>query len=738
MRVAPGVSLSPEELERLRSWRDLGPRAPERSVRARIVLLAAEGLSDLAIGARLGVHRRTVARWRRRFLAERTAGLTDAPRLVVDAGLPDETVDTILRLGRRPVALDEPVPSTRSLARRLGLGHSTVHRVWTTHELRPGRLRERLPRGDPSLPLAPWDVAGLYLDAASAALVVTLFPVSPRERTALGVGPRQGMGPPPTETQSAVARTGVPGGRSGAVDGVLPFVAAVARRVPASTPLEVLAWTDEPRWNRWVARSALRRPSLHVERVRDRAGWGARATALLAAAGRRDRSENRDRGPAELSAALARWLSDYQPAAGPFEWRATTRELGRGEAAYRLRAELAGTGHRGFLPPHSGRTARPERGGPDRPDRGDEDRVRAMARSIVRRYLRVARGERVLIDTWSSTLGEANAVALEALRVGARPAVSLRDEATFWAAATEVSAASLAYFGAQPRLALERTDVVVSFFGPSDRERFHALPRPVIARFRDAQDMLYESSARVGARAVQLALGRVSAASARMYGVDPVAWRQELIEATLLDPKTLARRARLLLERLSRPSVVRVRHANGTDLTLRLLGRRPEVSDGYVPRARRGGAWNLVTLPAGVIVAPLADRVGEGIFHSNQPSSVGISATVGPMAGGRWTFRAGRLERFTYDRGEELFSQSYARAPEGKERPGSLSIGLNEQTATAPLLEDQALGTVTLRIGRNDHLGGRNRVPWWAWLYLRGADVTVDGEAVLRGGRIVP
>jgi leucyl aminopeptidase (aminopeptidase T) len=739
MRVAPAVVLSPEELERLRHWRDLGPRSPARAERARIVLLAAEGLRDLDVAERLGIHRRTVARWRGRFLAARVDGLVPAPHVVEEGGIPEETVAEVLRAGQRPVAPGAPIPSTRSLARRLGVGHSTVHRLWATHGVRPARLRERFPRTDPSLPLAPWDVVGLFLDAQSAALVVTLHPATSGERTSLltsSVGADRRAASPARENVETGRLRGMEAPVAG---GILRFVAGVTSRVPAATPLHVLAWTNDPRWTRWVARSRLRRPTLHVERVGDRPGWSARARGILGVAGRRDRRDDRDRGPAELIGALQRGLSDYRPGTGAFEWRATAREVARGESAYRLRSELAGTGHPGFLP-RGADVARGE--GEDSttrlPEGPDDERLRALARSIVRRYLRVVRGEWVLIDTWTSTLREANAIALEVLRVGARPSVAYRDEATFWAAATEVSPENLTHFVSHRKVALERTDVFISFYGPSDRERFHALPGRFVQRFRDAQDLLYESSARTGARAVQMALGRVSPASARMYGVDPVAWRTELVEANLVDPKVLARRARWLAERLSHPETVRIRHSNGTDLTLRLLGRRPEVSDGRVPPTRRGGAWNLVTLPAGVVVAPLAHTVADGVFRSNQPSSVGLSTTVGEMSGGRWTFRSGRLERFTFDVGAELFSQSYARAPPGKEHPGALSIGLNEKIALAPLLEDQALGTVTLQIGRNDHLGGRNRVPWWAWLYLRGADVSVDGESLVRGGRIVP
>lgn len=55
--------------------------APQREVfRARIVLLAAEGLRNDEIAARLSTARQTVSGWRKRYFEERAAGLADRPR----------------------------------------------------------------------------------------------------------------------------------------------------------------------------------------------------------------------------------------------------------------------------------------------------------------------------------------------------------------------------------------------------------------------------------------------------------------------------------------------------------------------------------------------------------------------------------------------------------------------------------------------------------------------------------
>jgi hypothetical protein len=74
------IELSSEErreLERIaraekRPWREVQ--------RARIVLYAAEGRTDVEIAARLDTSAGIVGRWRRRFFEERLEGLKDRPR----------------------------------------------------------------------------------------------------------------------------------------------------------------------------------------------------------------------------------------------------------------------------------------------------------------------------------------------------------------------------------------------------------------------------------------------------------------------------------------------------------------------------------------------------------------------------------------------------------------------------------------------------------------------------------
>ncbi len=98
MRVAPQVTLSPEERTALERQSRIRRSTHGPGVRARIVLLAAEGRSNLEIASRLGISRLTAARWRQRFLIYRSRGLEGpAVRQPRSGGVSEEKIRAILR-----------------------------------------------------------------------------------------------------------------------------------------------------------------------------------------------------------------------------------------------------------------------------------------------------------------------------------------------------------------------------------------------------------------------------------------------------------------------------------------------------------------------------------------------------------------------------------------------------------------------------------------------------------------
>jgi len=98
--------------------------------RARIVLLAAEGVGTNEIVQRVGVSKPTVIGWKKRYVAEGIGGLDDRP----EPGRPpvvDEVAVVLATLEPRPGKLGVTHWSSRLLAAHLGgISNVWVARIW--------------------------------------------------------------------------------------------------------------------------------------------------------------------------------------------------------------------------------------------------------------------------------------------------------------------------------------------------------------------------------------------------------------------------------------------------------------------------------------------------------------------------------------------------------------------------------------------------------------------------------
>src|SRR5215210_4512768 len=82
------VLLSDNEREQLKAMARKYTAPYFEVVRAKLVLLAADGLENQVIGERLGLPRQVVSKWRKRFYTHRLDGLYDQPRSGRPAGFP--------------------------------------------------------------------------------------------------------------------------------------------------------------------------------------------------------------------------------------------------------------------------------------------------------------------------------------------------------------------------------------------------------------------------------------------------------------------------------------------------------------------------------------------------------------------------------------------------------------------------------------------------------------------------
>jgi transposase len=170
--VAVGIELSTFERARLESWARRRSSAQALALRARIVLLAADGFKNTEIAERLGIDHATVRKWRSRFAEHRLEGVLDEPRPGRPRTITDEQVEEVIVRTLETTPKDATHWSTRSMAREVGLTQSAVLRIWRAFGLQPHRVETWKLSKDPQFIEKVRDVVGLYLNPPERAVVL--------------------------------------------------------------------------------------------------------------------------------------------------------------------------------------------------------------------------------------------------------------------------------------------------------------------------------------------------------------------------------------------------------------------------------------------------------------------------------------------------------------------------------------------------------------------------------------
>ena len=166
------MSITEDDREVLVRW-SKRPKSPfSIAQRARIVLLAADGLSNNAVAERAGVNQATVVKWRKRFIAGGLDGLLDEPRPGAPRTITDADVEAVVVRTLEDKPTDATHWSTRDLAKKAGVSASSVGRIWRAFGLKPWLTDTFKLSEDPQFVDKVRDVVGLYMNPPEHAVVL--------------------------------------------------------------------------------------------------------------------------------------------------------------------------------------------------------------------------------------------------------------------------------------------------------------------------------------------------------------------------------------------------------------------------------------------------------------------------------------------------------------------------------------------------------------------------------------
>src|ERR1700758_5179317 len=330
-----------ERLERLVRHRN----TPQKVVwRARIVLLAGDGLTAEGIAAAVAKSLLTVRRWRRRYMAKGVDGLLkDATRPSRVKPLTAEKIKQVVHMTLHEKPPNATQWSVRSMAAATGISYSSVQRIWRAHGLKPHLVKTFKVSRDKNFAAKVADVVGLYLNPPDKALVLCVdekSQIQALDRTQPGLPLKKGRAGTMTHDYKRNGTTTLFAALNmldGSVIGTcmprhrhrefLKFLKVIDQVTPEGQEIHLIADNyathKHPRVKKWLARH----PRFHVYFTPTSSSWLNMVERFF-----RDLTQNRlrpgvFRDVEELITAIGDYIDHHNQSPKPFIWTARAADI---------------------------------------------------------------------------------------------------------------------------------------------------------------------------------------------------------------------------------------------------------------------------------------------------------------------------------------------------------------------------------------------------------------------------
>jgi transposase len=316
------------------------------AARARIVLLSGRGAGTSMIQRQAGVSKPTVWRWQQAYME----GGVD--RLLKDKGkgpragkkrIPEEVCLQIVKKSAQEKPKNATHWTARAMAEEMGIGHTSVQRIWKAHGLKPHLTRTFKLSNDPYFAEKVQDIVGLYLNPPDKAVVLCVdekSQIQALDRTQPGLPLKKGRGETMTHdykrngTTTLFAALDVATGK--VIGECLPrhrakeflrFLKKIDRIVPKH--LNVHAICDNYRTHKtksvqtWLARH--KRFKLHFTPTSS--SWINLVERLFAEITRQRIRRGVFKSVADLETAIEAWIAERNERPKPFKWTARAHAI---------------------------------------------------------------------------------------------------------------------------------------------------------------------------------------------------------------------------------------------------------------------------------------------------------------------------------------------------------------------------------------------------------------------------
>jgi leucyl aminopeptidase (aminopeptidase T) len=281
--------------------------------------------------------------------------------------------------------------------------------------------------------------------------------------------------------------------------------------------------------------------------------------------------------------------------------------------------------------------------------------------------------------------------------------------------------------------AVDNVTVWIALGGPEDPSKFREVPASRLEILFEGDKPVLDKTFEKKVRTAELLLGHVTQQRAKAYGFDYDRWLKMTEEAIKVDYPKLAELGRKVALRLERGSKVHITSKGGTDVRFEITKRPVHVQDGIVDQADVERGLVSTQLPSGKVeVAPLEESARGTVVYDLPRALKG--RLIQEL---RLDFEKGRIKEFRAKKNEEVFREVFEATQGDRDKIAQFTLGLNPKIDLIGYTTDElSLGTVTIGVGANRGIGGKNDSSFTFSGTITKPTVEIDGQTIMVDGRL--
>ncbi|MGC8812141.1 MAG: aminopeptidase [Candidatus Aenigmatarchaeota archaeon] len=362
-----------------------------------------------------------------------------------------------------------------------------------------------------------------------------------------------------------------------------------------------------------------------------------------------------------------------------------------------------------------------------------EKELQKIAKTIIKVNLGVKEKDVTLINAGPKSLKFAEALALEASKVGAQPTIFYGSDEL---ALKTYSSVKIKYLKNFPRLAdvLSRIADVEIIIDDSNPFIARQLPQKKIEIRRKVtkpiRDRKEKREMKKELRTALIGFPNKEVAKALKLPfktLEKIFW-----DSMKIDYYKLYDYNKMLLRKLEKAKKIRI-VGEQTDLEFSIKGRKFINSCGIIDKENFG----YINLPEGEVFCAPVENSANGEIYFDLP----CMWHYGKQVEGVWfRFENGRVVEYDIKKGRKSFEDVMENASGDKDRIAEFAIGTNPKakiTGGLIIVDEKVRGTIHMAIGRNKHFGGKNdsTIHWDFFKDMKNSSLYADKRLVMKDGK---